>query len=277
MDFTPFGVEGFQVDRYVQKDKWFDDFRLLPRPMASIAYILCGSWSGTQYLTGRPDHRSLNARAGELIYIPQGSVYSAVWNGDGGRPVELISLHFSLSGRFFTDRQTQVQCLSIDSDIFPAREEFFGILEEYNRRDDSVGCHLNLMKRLFGILSVVQPLLECREDSHIDRRLEPALDFIRQNPTENVTVARLAELCRLSEPHFYTLFKRDTGTSPIEYRNRVVTADAERMLIDCPELSIEEISERLGFSSSAYFRRVFGRITGCSPREYRRSGRGGVM
>ena len=38
-------------------------------------------------------------------------------------------------------------------------------------------------------------------------------------------------------------------------------------------LSIEEVSDWVGFESSAYFRRVFRSLVGCSPRDYRRQER----
>ena len=37
------------------------------------------------------------------------------------------------------------------------------------------------------------------------------------------------------------------------------------------DLSIENISEQVGFESAAYFRRVFKKVTGKSPREYRKT------
>ena len=46
---------------------------------------------------------------------------------------------------------------------------------------------------------------------------------------------------------------------------------AQQLLIEHPEMSIEEVTEASGFESAAYFRRVFGRIVGKSPRDYRKS------
>ena len=48
-------------------------------------------------------------------------------------------------------------------------------------------------------------------------------------------------------------------------------ADAQQLLEDRPALSIEEISDLAGFSSSSYFRRVFREVTGQSPRAYRKN------
>ena len=59
--------------------------------------------------------------------------------------------------------------------------------------------------------------------------------------------------------------------SPIEYKNKIMIRHAERSLVDHPEVSIEELSERLGFESSIYFRRLFKATTGKTPREYRKT------
>ena len=84
-------------------------------------------------------------------------------------------------------------------------------------------------------------------------------------------VPLLASLCGLSESHFYARFRRATGLTPIEYKNRVAISSAGRILIDEPEVPVEEVSARMGFASSSYFRRVFARIAGCPPRDYRKN------
>ena len=54
---------------------------------------------------------------------------------------------------------------------------------------------------------------------------------------------------------------------------RVMVRRAERLLLDLPALSVEEIGFRGGFESATYFRRVFRAVTGVSPSEYRAAAR----
>ena len=61
--------------------------------------------------------------------------------------------------------------------------------------------------------------------------------------------------------------------SPIAYKHRVAVTAAEQLLASDDALSIEEVSDWVGFESSAYFRRVFRSLVGCSPRDYRRQER----
>ena len=58
--------------------------------------------------------------------------------------------------------------------------------------------------------------------------------------------------------------------TPIEYKNRLCVQNAEKLLLT-NDLSIEEISEKMGFNSASYFRRIFRKYVGKSPREYKNS------
>lgn len=84
----------------------------------------------------------------------------------------------------------------------------------------------------------------------------------------HLTVAELSEMVNLSPSRFFTVFKKETGMTPIEYKNHICVNNAQKMLL-ADNLSIEEIGESLGFNSASYFRRTFKKYVGKSPREYR--------
>ena len=64
------------------------------------------------------------------------------------------------------------------------------------------------------------------------------------------------------------MFKARTGQSVKAYCNATRVSQAKKLLTDT-KLSIAAIAEQLGFSSIAYFDRVFFKITGLSPQQYR--------
>ena len=74
-------------------------------------------------------------------------------------------------------------------------------------------------------------------------------------------------MCHMSKYHFLRVFKAVTGTTPLDYRNRI-RIDFAKELLKNSNFSVSEISENLGYSSLAYFSAAFKKATGFSPTEY---------
>lgn len=209
-------------------------------------------------------------REGELLYIPQGSTYSATWRADGSGTSECVSLHFELPGGFFNSRRTHIQKLTACDN---AAADFESVLRIYRRgaeqsEKERFNRQAGIISGLYSILTRLTDQISVSTDN-TDPHLLTALNYLQAHPTEHISVTELAAMCYISESYFYVLFRDSVGVPFTEYKKSLVIAKAERLLIEKPELSIEEISGKLGFSSSAYFRRVFQHFLGCSPREYR--------
>ena len=78
----------------------------------------------------------------------------------------------------------------------------------------------------------------------------------------------LARHCRVSESGLYAAFRCVKGYTPVEAWHRVLVERAE-VLLTSTDLSVEEISRRLGFCPASYFRKIVRRVTGSTPRELR--------
>jgi AraC-like DNA-binding protein len=95
-----------------------------------------------------------------------------------------------------------------------------------------------------------------------------AIDFLRKNIDRSVTLEEIAGTVNLSPPHFSLLFKAKTGFPPIEYFNHLKVQKACQYLL-FTSLRIKEISLELGIGDQYYFSRMFKKIMGMSPNEYR--------
>ena len=73
--------------------------------------------------------------------------------------------------------------------------------------------------------------------------------------------------------HFSTLFQKETGVAPISYFLRLKIQKACQY-IELTNLKLHEIATLLGFEEPAYFSRLFAKIMGMSPSEYRKKEKG---
>ena len=69
---------------------------------------------------------------------------------------------------------------------------------------------------------------------------------------------------------FIRLFKRETGQSPLRYLTEV-KMEAARRLLEAGSLTIDAISDRLGFQNRFHFSRIFRKIVGEPPAAYRKA------
>ncbi|MCP4383989.1 MAG: helix-turn-helix domain-containing protein [Hyphomicrobiales bacterium] len=96
-----------------------------------------------------------------------------------------------------------------------------------------------------------------------------ALAHIRSNLSEPLSTGQVAEELRCNPDYLGRIFKRSTGdtmTNAIHYQR---IAKARNLLLDS-KLHVDEISSACGFAGTTYFRRVFKRHVGMSPRAYRK-------
>jgi AraC family transcriptional regulator len=95
-------------------------------------------------------------------------------------------------------------------------------------------------------------------------------DYIEQHLNEQVSLAKLASLTRLSRHHFCRAFKQSFGIPPYGYALRRRTQQAQLLLSD-RTTSITDVAFDLGYSSSSSFSIAFRKITGQTPSQFRRN------
>jgi AraC family transcriptional regulator len=99
-------------------------------------------------------------------------------------------------------------------------------------------------------------------------RLNRVLEYINANLSEKLELGVLAEVADLNLYHFARAFKQSTGESPHQYvlRRRIEQA---KEFLRRPEASVIEASASMGFVDQSHFSKVFRRIVGVAPSEYR--------
>ena len=87
-----------------------------------------------------------------------------------------------------------------------------------------------------------------------------------------IPISELAKSCNISEVYFRKLFKKEMGVSPVEYRNRLRLERAKQYL-EYGDISVQEISDELGYSTVSHFIKIFREEFGVPPLEYRKGRR----
>ncbi|MFS0726383.1 AraC family ligand binding domain-containing protein [Paenibacillus sp. 1P07SE] len=114
------------------------------------------------------------------------------------------------------------------------------------------------------------------EREHEDRKkqtIETAIHLMNMKLEESLTLDEIAQYTRISKPHLNFLFKTTVGFAPIDYYLRLKMQRASQLL-DLTTLSVKQICHSLGFKDPYYFSRLFRKIIGLSPTDYRNKPKG---
>lgn len=95
-----------------------------------------------------------------------------------------------------------------------------------------------------------------------------AKQFIQEHQTEDLSLGDVAKAVNTSTFYFCKMFKKYTGLNFTNYLSRLRIEKAKNLLLN-PNLRVSEIAYEVGFQSLTHFNRVFKKIIGQSPTEYR--------
>ena len=101
-------------------------------------------------------------------------------------------------------------------------------------------------------------------------RISEGINYLEHDTEQKLSVGEIAALCNVSEIYFRKLFKEYSGMSPVKFRIKSKIENA-KLCLEYENMTVQEISDYLGFVSPAYFTRQFREITGMTPSEYKSS------
>ena len=103
-----------------------------------------------------------------------------------------------------------------------------------------------------------------------DFRVRKCIKLLSESPCAEIELDTIARESGLSRPHFYRLFRTQTGVTPHLYLNTLIMEKALDALVTT-ESAIADIGFDLGFSSQSGFTRFFAANVGMAPTDYRRA------
>ena len=168
----------------------------------------------------------------------------------------------------------------------------FNILDHYESVEIS-GCLRNILREMEqksrGYEDVCQAYMEIliirlmrntalavpaeAQPISTNRQCAAVRRYIDLNFKEALTLEQLAEEGHMNKYYLSHAFKKEYGVSPINYMISKRIEESKYLLAET-DLSISQISQLLGFSSSSYFSQVFRKTQATTPLEYRQSQKG---
>ena len=200
-------------------------------------------------------HEDITVQTGEMLYIPLHCRYQSYWHGHP--EVSWISLAF----RDFPDPAGRAFPLQRIVPTDDDRAQMLAI-----PRDRPVDC--GAAGQLLTLLGSLLPRMATADPDPRAARIWQSVQYMEAHP--RAPIPELAKQCGMSESAYYALFRAVTGRTPGAMRQKFLASHAAALL-RTTDLPIETISDRLGFSSAAYFRKVLHAQLGRAPRDIRRS------
>lgn len=195
---------------------------------------------------------------------------------DSAVPVRLgdTIIGFIKTGQIFRKKPTpaqfdrtakMVQEWGLDLDLNALRQAYFKTRVLSAKQYESV---ISLLKIFADHLAMVSNQVLVQQQNSEPPTITRAKQFIAEHSTEDLSLGEVAKAVHTSTFYFCKMFKKATGINFTDYVSRVRIEKAKSLLLN-PNLRISEIAYEVGFQSLTHFNRVFKRIVGASPTQYR--------
>jgi transcriptional regulator GlxA family with amidase domain len=106
------------------------------------------------------------------------------------------------------------------------------------------------------------------QKTHSDDAVARVQQYLERNYNKQITMEEMAGISHMSPRNFSRRFEQATRNTPLEYLQRYRIENAKRML-EFPKDSIERIALKCGYEDMGFFRKIFKRHVGMTPKEYK--------
>lgn len=246
-----------------------------------IGYIADGNG---QYQVG---DRVFDIQSGDFYFYHANEAH-CITDISADRPMHVINIQFEaryiweiVDGNaylqtIFQRSQRGANRLRPESPVYaPIHAKFLEAVREWS--EDKPGASDMVRMCILSILI----LLSREESGHPEVRshksdrtklslISSSMDYICEHLRESLSLSELAERANLSRTYYCTVFKELNGVTPWDYINIKRIELALRLLREGHE-TVTDIALSCGFNNTANFNKIFRKVTGLTPREYRRT------
>lgn len=189
--------------------------------------------------------------------------WTYLWVGFGGTEAKSFIQDVGLNSR-----QLVCQCEGGEE----LKEIVFSMLKHTKSTTENL---YYLQGRLFDFFSVLAreiTLRQFEDDTTESMHVQEAIDYIKNNYSQGITVNDIADYLALNRSYLYTVFKKSLNISPKAFLTKFRISRAKEQLT-LTDFSIEYIAHSCGYKSALNFEKAFKQETGGTPSKYRKENR----
>ena len=204
------------------------------------------------------------ANSGDVVYTPTGSEYRAIMSDFENEFSHTVGINFHL-----LDEKNCPIVFSDQIQIFKLKDTpVIASLFERAAIDDQ--GYVTISNRII-LMEILERLIyePFNRDSSL---VSKTIRYLSNNVEKNPSVAELAEICNVSEVYLRRKFKERMGVSPAKYKNELRLGKAISYL-KFGDISVQEISDMLGYATVSHFIKEFKQKFGISPLQFRKGDR----
>ncbi|MBO5198622.1 MAG: helix-turn-helix domain-containing protein [Lachnospiraceae bacterium] len=226
-----------------------------------LYFLIDGS---RQYIIG---DELISVKKHDCVILKQGELHHTM----GGTGFERFLIYFKDA---YVERYGTLEYLNYIHRIFDAKlislspESFYQIQKLLkNLREESGIRQFLTFSNIITIL--IDNLDRTPRNTGKKELISEIVEYMNSNFREISSLQQIAEHFYITKEHLCRLFKHTLGTSVITYLNTIKIKHACGLLSSTNRNTLE-IALESGFNSSGYFDKTFKKITGCTPREYKK-------
>lgn len=248
-------------------------YREREKAINQYVFIYCIDGAGW-YRTGRHEYR---VHANQYFILPAGSPHA--YGADETEPWTIYWIHFkgTLAPYYARNVSQPVdvrpEAHSRISQRINLFEEIFNTLKNgYN--NENLHYASSLFHYYLGSLRYLQQYRNAGSNGLDENDIvEAAIHYMKENIEKHLTLQEIAAHTGYSPSHFSMLFKKKAGHAPLSYFNLLKIQQA-CFLLNSTDMKINQICYKVGIEDTYYFSRLFSKIMGVSPKEFRLAQKG---
>lgn len=230
------------------------------------------------------DDRIYHVNQGDIIFIPKNVFHRTTAANNDEHERTVVYFRSQLLNEIIPDLKKHpiMNCFYREAKVLRLKlleqntvEQLLNklISEAKNPQPDSLLYQKAILIELLVFINRIQPTSDNTSlDSlnPIHEKIHNIVRYICDNYATKITLTQLSEDFFISQYYLSRMFKEVTGLTLIEYLNTIRIKESQ-ILLRKTDYSITDIAGLVGYENQTYFGRIFKRISGMSPRDYRKS------